>query len=159
MPTGVADQPSYICWVARWTSTALCSKKEDGLHEGTENVNGGIENVRTKTPCGVTIEMKNSLDGFNSGAETIEETLSETEGSSIEISKSEKQRKSKWEWTESQSPVALGQCVSRNVTRISEKEETEKEAEKIFEGTMIKIFLHLVKMLYRSMKLNKVPTG
>lgn len=56
--------------------------------------------------------------------------------------------------------MALGQCVSRNVTRISEREETEeKEAEKIFEGTMIKIFLHLVKMLYRSMKLNKVPTG
>ena len=55
--------------------------------------------------------------------------------------------------------MAPGQCVSSNVTRISEREETEKGAEKIFEGTMIKIFLHLVKMLYRSMKLNKVPTG
>lgn len=42
---------------------------------------------------------------------------------------------------------------------ISGTEETEKGAEKIFEDTMIKIFLHLVKMLNRSMKLNKLQAG
>ena len=72
MVTGVADQPCYIQWVARLTSIALCSKRENGLHEGIENLNGEIENIRTKTPCSVIVEMKNSLDGFDSRVEMAE---------------------------------------------------------------------------------------
>ena len=146
---------------------AMIVKMIQNLANRMENIqetfNKELEELKSKqTIMNHTInEIKNSLEGTNSRITEAEERISDLEDKIVEIITAEQKKEKRMTRIED-SLRDVGDNIKRTniwIIGVSEEEEKEKGAEKIFEEIIVENFPNMVKEIVKSRKCRESHTG
>ena len=113
--------------------------KQNG--EQKESINKDLEELKNIETHNTITEIKNTLEGINSGMSEAEERINELQDKMMEITSEEQNKVKRMKRTEDSLRDLWDniKCTIIRMIRVPEEEERKKGYEKIVEETMLKI--------------------
>ena len=130
---------------------------ENKMEKMQGSINKDLEELRNKHTNNTITEIKNSLEGINSGISEAEERISELEEKMVPITSEEQNKVKRMKRTEDSLRDLWDntKCTNIRIIGVPEEEEKKKGYEKFFEEIIVENFPNMEKEIVNQSKRHK----